>query len=346
MLVAVNTVPSKTRGATYHEDRYLRFVCRTLRKIQPETSLLVLTHEDNHAEFGEFDRECIDTAATPIGPFRGGASVERAVKAAKADVLLSPLDAAASVSIPQVLYALDLAQFEAGGEAVSRAAIKGIRKACNQARAVIVPSEYLRRRCLEIFDVPLDRVMVAHPGINPVFGGTHGTMVEQPYLVVFTDALCAPRIEEVRGALNHLGKDYPHTFVVTGKSGTPEPHDWGARFVRIEEMPDNHLSGLYQNAALFLYPGLHDGSALRVLEALMAGVTVAAPNSGAIAELAGRAPIFYNAASTSSLLQALRRILELEKKELAERIRLSKSDVSRYTWEKCAWRFLAAFKRL
>jgi glycosyltransferase involved in cell wall biosynthesis len=224
--------------------------------------------------------------------------------------------------------------------------VKGRKKAAAAALTVVVPSEYLRRRCLELFDTPLNRVMVAHPGVDATFQEPHGTMVGQPYLVVYEDSLTFANLDRVRDALDQLGKEYPHTFVIVGRNPYDEIEDWGPRAVRIEHLPDNHLAGLYQNGACFLYAGLYDGSAVRVLEALHAGIPVVAPNSGAIPELAGKHPIFYNPASTATMVQGLRRALDEDPKARNERIRLTRSATSKYNWDKCAWRFLSAFKRI
>jgi len=349
MLVAVNTLLGKNRAETGHEDRYLRRMLEAASKVQADTEFVLLTHEGNHALFAPWERVQVEEGAGMLRSLRSGSPVERAAKQAKADLLLTPLDAASpNPPMRQVLYALDLAPWESEPlHAVRKSGdAKAIKKACAVARAVVAPSEYLRRKCLELFEIPLDRVVVALPGVSPVFQESHETMVDLPYIVVMTDALTGSSMPRVREALDQLAKEYPHTFVIVGRSGEPEPEDWGPRVVRIEQLPDNHLTGLYQHSEVFLYPALHDGSALRILEALTAGVPVVAANSGAAPELAGKHPFYYNPASTATIVQNVRRALDEDKKTQRERIRLGQNATSKYTWEKCAWRFLTAFKRV
>ncbi|MBI2434151.1 MAG: glycosyltransferase [Candidatus Hydrogenedentes bacterium] len=350
MRVALSTIVAKHRPDTGHEERYLRRVMTTARKVQQDTEFIVLTHEGNHDSFEGWERVLVHEGGGMLTSLRGGSAIERAARQAKADVLLTAIDTAtAGPPLPQVLYALDFAPWETvPGEPPGHKVpdTKVIKKAAASALTVIAPSEYLRRRCLELFETPLDRVMVAHPGVEHVFQEPHGTMVGQPYLVAMTASLTGSSLDRVLETLDQLTKEIPHTFVIVGRSGAPEPDDWGPRVVRIEHLPDNHLAGLYQNGEAFLYAGLFDGSAVRVLEALHAGIPVVAPNSGAIPELAGKHPIYYNPASTATMIQGMRRALDEDKKARIERIRLTRSATSRYNWEKCAWRFLSALKRM
>lgn len=349
MRVAVSTLLAKNRLDTGHEERYLRRVISTARQVQPETEFIVLTHEGNHGSFEGWDRVMVQEGSGMLGSLRGGTPIERAAKQASADILLQALDTAtASPPMQQVLYALDLSPYEpAPGEHGKKPLdAKTIRKAAAASLTVVVPSEYLRRRCLELFETPLNHVMVAHPGVDTIFAESHGTMVAAPYLVIYEDSLTYPHKERVREALDQLSKENSHTFVIVGRNPFDEIEDWGPRAVRIEHLPDNHLAGLYQNGSCFLYAGLHDGSAVRVLEALHSGIPVVAPSSGAFNELAGKHPIYYNATSTATMIQCLRRALDEDPKARNERVRLTRSTTSKYNWEKCAWRFLSAFKRI
>ena len=350
MIVAINTLTTTLRPDSGHEDRYLKRVLDAMRRVQTDTTFVILTHEGNHGFYAQYDRVAVAPSAGGLSSFRAGAPTpEKAAATIKADVLLSQVDAApSSASVPQVLYALDLALWEPepGKPASKHPHYKTVKKSCASATAVIVPSEYLRRKCLEIFETPLNKVIVAHPGVDTLFQEPHDTMVDLPYFSILSDSLTASSMPRVREMMAQLEKEYPHTFVVVGRGGEVETEVWSDRVVRIESLPDNHLSGLYQNGDLLLYAAMHDGSAMRVLEGFMSGVAVVAPNSGATNELIGNAPYYYNPASTASMLQSVRRVLELDPAEKAERLRLNRNAASKYTWEKCAWRFISAFKRV
>lgn len=347
MLIAINAVQPEGLIPPEHQYRYIHRVLSELRTIQADARFVIIADEDSENPFGGWDRVAPGRGGG-MGLFRsGGDPVGAAAAKAGADVLLSPLHAPASPSIPQVLYALDLAPWETGIDASAtrpEPPSRNLRRICAEAQAILVSSEYLRRRCLELLDIPLNKVQVAPAGVDASFEEPNDTFVELPYIVLHMDPLVAPLLPRLREALKQLEDEVPHTVVVFGMGLPEEPEDWGPRVVRIERLPNNQLAGLHQNASAFLYAGLHDGCGLRVLEAMRAGVPVVAAKSGALVDLAKDIPIYFNPANTGSMLQSIRRALALETRERNGRIRLGRSQVSRLDWEQTAWKFLSAFK--
>jgi glycosyltransferase involved in cell wall biosynthesis len=114
--------------------------------------------------------------------------------------------------------------------------------------------------------------------------------------------------------------------------------------VRIEQCPDSHLAGLYREAKFFLYPGPDDGSGLRVLEALAAGVPVLAAGSRGVMEVAGDAPIYFNGESLDAFFQSLKRVLSEEPQLRKKRIHTGTQIAARFAWDKSMWKVLTTFK--
>jgi glycosyltransferase involved in cell wall biosynthesis len=351
MIVGVKTTATLTPHGGDHEARYLRKVMNAIRQVQTDTRFVIFTHETNHDAYEGWMRVKLRDRSTGMSAFLPGRSeVEVAAKKAKVEVLLSPLaNAEPGIRIPQVFYTLDLIPWEAPElipEGDRPANLRTVRKACAQARALVVPSEFLRRRCLEMFEAPLDKVLVAPPGLDPVFKQPTDTFVDKPYILIISDALTARSMLTLREALEQIAEEFTCTFVIAGAGSSAEPEDWGIQAVRIEECPDNHLAGLYQNSEVMLYPAVHDGGGQRPLEALYAGTLVVCPRSGAIPEVAKDAPLYYNPDSANSLVQVLRRVLNMEEKERATRIKQGQQCCANYTtWEKAGWKLLTAFKR-
>lgn len=337
----------RTEGG--YEARYLRRVLDTARRLQSDTQFLVFTHAANHEAYAGWPRHLVDTGRDSSSRwFKGRSALERAVRAAGPDLLLSPLHSAVEKpDVPQVLYALDAAPWEADAPAPGQATHAGTgagKRACAGARAIIVPSEYLRHRCLELFEAPLNKIIVAPPGVDATFQRPQSPIVDPPYLLVFSDALSAMRIPELRDAFARRRGEFPYTLVVAGPDTGQEPAEWGAQAVRVERCPDTLLAALYQHCAVFIYPAVRDGAAMRVLEALSAGTIAIVPRSGAIEELAGNVPFYYNARSMDSLVQTTRHVLALSRGEREQRLRFGQSTSAKYTWEKTAWKFLSALK--
>lgn len=350
MIVGVKTTATLTPHGGDHEARYLRKVMDAIRAVQTDTRFVIFTHETNHDAYDGWMRVKLEHRGGVASFLPGRSQVEVAARKAKVELLLSPLaNAEPGIRLPQVFYTLDLIPWEApefvapGDHPASQ---RTVRKACATARAIVVPSEFLRRRCLELFEAPLDKVLVAPPGLDPVFQRPTDTFVDKPYVLIISDALTARSMLHLREALEQVAEESPCTFVIAGAGSSAEPEDWGIQAVRIEECPDNHLAGLYQNAAVMLYPAQHDGGGQRPLEALYAGTLVVCPRSGAIPEVAKDAPLYYNPESTGSLVQTLRRALTMEEGDRATRIKQGKQCCANYTtWEKAGWKLLTAFKR-
>lgn len=350
MLVGVKTVATSFPGSGGHVARYLDSVMNAVRHVQTDTRFAVFTTPQNHDAYEGWMRVPVTPPASTslrglIGRTDG---LEGPLRQAKPDVLLAPLsDPHMGSSVPQVLYALDIAPWEkdAPPPLDEVADIRTIKKAIAAARALIVTSEYLRRRCLEVFEAPLNKSVVAPCGVNPVFLQPARSIVEEPYIVIFADALAHPVLDQVLKMMELIREEYPHSFVVVGPAQSGQREPWGDDVVRIEKLPDSSLAGLYQHAALFLNPSVHDGAALRTIEALYTGVPVVCAKSGATVELVGQTPLYYNPASVESMVQAMRRMLESDEKERADRINFGRQAVSRYKWDDTAWKILAAFKK-
>jgi alpha-1,3-rhamnosyl/mannosyltransferase len=219
------------------------------------------------------------------------------------------------------------------------------RRACQDARGIVAPSEYVRRRCLELFDAPLDKMIVAPPGVESVLGEPHRSIVEPPYIVVAGNTCPSHNHARVLDACNLLSVEFPHTLVAAGEACTGEPAAWGPNVVRIERCPGAQLAGLYQNAAAVIIPDLHQGSGHHVLEALATGALVIAPKLDAIPECSGGHVLYYNHESTESLRRVIRRVLEEPPGPPTERQRAARR-AREFTWERCAWKVASVFKRV
>lgn len=348
MHLGVLTPDTQQRCCTGDEDIYLRRMLSRLRRMQDMAQLFLFTSEEKHAEYDGWLRAPMPVPGPAAGltsmlGVGGHRALAKAAQRAGVDALFAPLGSApAGFPIPVWLYIVDTRPWEPGGDQESQ--LKQAKRLCIESRAIVSPSEYTRRRCLEVFDVPLDKVVVAPPGVDAVFAEQHGAIVEKPYLVVVGDTCKTHNFPRVFKAIAQIQKETPYTLVMIGNPCTEEPPTWGPRGVRIEKCPDQQLAGLYQNADAVIFAALHDGSGQRVLEVLRAGGMAVAPNLGAIPEIAGDGPVYFNSESIESIARSLRRGIDEGKTNQEQRRRAAKR-AAEFTWEKCAWKALSAFKR-
>jgi glycosyltransferase involved in cell wall biosynthesis len=247
--------------------------------------------------------------------------------------------------VPQVLHALHLRRWT-DKESGRRSDLRALKKSAGKARAVIAPSQFIRRKLLELFDIPLDRVVVAPPGTDPLFEKEQESITSKPFFLIVGQMCKGVLLDRVLEGYEQAIKDHPASLVVVGDACDGELADWGPNVVRIESCADPHLAGLYQNCEAFLCLASCDGTGLQVLEAMRAGAPIVAPNIGAIAEYGGDAPAYFNPESTASFLRAVHRILSEDAEERDRRLRQGRQSAREFQWDKSAWKLLNAFKRV
>lgn len=342
MFVGVNALSIAAEHGAGAEF-YLRNVLATIRLVQPDTEFVIFSDEENHDSFEDWPRERL--------PRGSSGALGKAARAAGCDVLFSSIYAAPQdCPLPLVVYALELytlASMDSNRRLLGgNQRVKGIRQICRNARVVVVPTEYIRRQLLERLEVPLDRSTVASLGVSEVFGEPQQSLVEEPYLLAVSDTHKMENVSRLMEAFQVVAKTKPHTLVLVGQPCEDEQDDWGPRVVRIEECSAAHLAGLYQHCDVFVCASLYDGSGVTVLEAMRSGTRVAASLTGSIKEVAGDVPIYFDAENVGSIVKAMRRGISEDPKERERHTHFGRQNASEYTWEKCAWKTLAAFKRI
>lgn len=98
---------------------------------------------------------------------------------------------------------------------------------------------------------------------------------------------------------------------------------------------DADLEGLYAAATAFVFPSLHEGFGLPVLEAMQRGVPVACSGRSALAEVAGDAALLFDAQDPKAIADSVHAILTDAR--LAEGLRRDgRVQAARFTWQATA----------
>ncbi len=332
------------------ETVYLRNVFTRIRELQPETRAIFVTSEQNHGFFEGFDRAPFNGPVPPpqIGLPVAERDFARTLETAEVDFLLSPIQTApAKCRVPLVLYAMDL-QFIVEPLAKPRwrdkAIVKRVMQTCESAVAILAPSEFIRRQLLELLDVPLDKVIVAPLGVSEVFAQPQACWVQKPFLLHVGATRTSRNIEGLLRAFDLFENRTPHSLVMVGLPGDCEVDDWGPRIMRIQQCPEHALAGLYQHCDALVCASFYEGAGVTVLEGMRAGAQIVAGRVGAIPEFAGNAPIYCNAQNAGTIAAAIQRALEIEPDKRERRAMYMTHAASEFTWDKCAWKTLQAFR--
>lgn len=291
-------------------------------------------------------------------------SLPLAVRRVKPDVLHATLTAPRHPNAPLVFTIHDLTMFE--NPEFYRPLVRirlqqAIRPAIERARLLLCISGCVRNEVQQRFNVSPDRLVVVHHGVHSRFQRIEdaGQFVSErlgitrPYLL-FTGQMKLRknifRLIEAFALLRARGFDL--TLVLVGRRGdTSEGMDElmdkykvRGHILELGHAPDDLLPLLYSAAEAFVFPSLHEGFGLPVLEAMACGTPVLTSDISALPEIAGDAALLVNPKHTEEIADGMQRLLE----DSSLRATLIASGFSRarhFSWAACAQHTLSAYRQ-
>ncbi len=221
-------------------------------------------------------------------------------------------------------------------------------RSARAARRVAVPTEVVRRKVIERFAVPPERVWVVPWGVD--------TELSRPDRSDACETIRSSLGIEGRFALT-IGcvepkKDQRTAAQATARAGLP----WVLAGPPSPQTPSllptilaaagpdcrylgfvspEILSALYASATVMCFPSLAEGFGLPVLESMAAGTPVICSDLPVLRELCGDAAVYTAPGDVSALARALTRVVEHPSlwRELSER---GRARASRFTWANSA----------
>ena len=238
-----------------------------------------------------------------------------------------------------------------------------IRHSLDRGDAVLAISERTKRDLMEFFDVRGDKIEVVPLGVS----GRFAVPVPEPQRRALLERLGIrrPYVLFVGNPKPHKNLDTVlrawaracHTGTVDAELvcvGDRGPGDFKLRQIAeqagiadrlrlVGHVADEELPAIYQGASVFLFPTLHEGFGLPVVEAMAAGVPVVTSNRSALREVAEGAAQLVDPLDVEAIAAAVLRCLREE--EHRERlIRLGRQRAETYTWQRTAARTLAIYR--
>lgn len=333
MRIAINAL-----GAHGGEAHFLRKSIEALAALRPGPEMVILAGENGS----------VASRGMEVVRIESPSEIAAAARAAKVDVLFAGLDPAVEASLPVVLNVMqlyDLRHHAQGKGLFGANPLRTAKQVAAHARAVVVPSDFMRREALEVLGVTLERIVVAPLGVDESFAHPQACIVEKPYFL-FVGRICERKnMPVLLEAFRRVQDDMPHSLIIVGEPGTNEPESWGPRVVRIDRVGTAQLAGLYQHADLVLSTSKYEGSGVLALEALKAGARVAVGRVGGIPEVAGDAPMYIVPDNVDSVAGVMRRSATEATADRERRARLGKQMSTGWAWEKTARQLMTAFRK-
>lgn len=149
-----------------------------------------------------------------------------------------------------------------------------------------------------------------------------------------------------------VSKIYPETrLVITGKRGPSYPKmveilskfNLSEKVLLLEFVPYQDLPSLLSGAESLVFPSLHEGFGLPVLEAMSCGCPVICSDRGALPEVGGNAALYVDPLEPASIGSMMQSLFEAPQMK-ANLKRLSLEHVQQFSWERTAKMTLEAFE--
>jgi alpha-1,3-rhamnosyl/mannosyltransferase len=220
---------------------------------------------------------------------------------------------------------------------------------------ILTVSNYSRTQITNHYHVPPQAITVTHEGIKKA--ATHAATPLQCVL----DPSGSPRPFFLFVGTLEPGKNLlrlvqafemlpPSTLLVlVGKQGwgceelvayTSKP-SLASRVLLTGYLSEQQLSFLYQHALAFVFPSIHEGFGLPLIEAMQYGCPVCCSNSSCLPEIADDAALYFDPHDCHDICRAMQ---EVQNEDV--RARLIKSgyqNIARFSWESCAQQTAAAY---
>jgi glycosyltransferase involved in cell wall biosynthesis len=226
---------------------------------------------------------------------------------------------------------------------------------------VQVSSEATREEVVALLRVPRDRIDVVPLGVGmrEVTDPTPQAELrarldlgDRPVLLSVAAALPHKNLDRLLRALAALDGPGAPALVLAGHAGREtERLQALAAELGVHErlrmtgwLSDADLEGAYQLARGFVYPSLHEGFGIPVLEAMQRGTPVASSNATSLPEVAGDAALLFDPRSVDAIAGAMRSLVDdaALREDLVAR---GRERVAQFGWERTARAALASYDR-
>lgn len=234
-------------------------------------------------------------------------------------------------------------------------------RSCRRARRVITISEAARQDLHRFLGVPLERIVVAPPGVDerfrplpPAEVTAFRARVNAPERFILHVGTLQPR-KNLPTLLDAFSRLPAHDvgLVLVGDKGW----HYAEIFQRIEALglsqrvllagyaPDEDLPLWYNAASLLVFPSVYEGFGLPVAQAMACGAPVVAANTSSIPEVVGEAAILFDPQDTDALTTALNRALTEPGLAIELRARgLARAE--RFSWQSSAATLAAVYQQV
>jgi len=226
-----------------------------------------------------------------------------------------------------------------------------IKNALKKSQVIIAVSRYTKNDIEKHFRVPSEKIIVTHEAIDPVQKAPNVSSekilkkydIIKPYILYVGNAYPHKNLERLVLVFREIAKKHPHLhLVLVGKEDyfyrrlkKYVIENFAKGVIFSDFVPDEHLSIVYREALLYVFPSLYEGFGLPPLEAMAKDIPVASSNASCLPEILGEAAVYFDPRGMTEMAEIIEKAIvdgEL-RKELIEK---GRRQIKKYSWEKMA----------
>lgn len=234
-----------------------------------------------------------------------------------------------------------------------------LKQGIGRARAVLVPTEYVKEDVVKTFRVRRNKVVTTHEAVGKDFAPPRFNLpkagINKPFLLYIGNAYPHKNLERMIMAFGRLITKYmlDYQLVIAGKKDSFHNALEQAvveaklqdRVVFTGYVTDAQLASLYNSASLYVFPSLSEGFGLPPLEAMAHGLPVASSKATCLPEVLGDAAVYFDPKSIASMSRVMLSVLT-DPKLSSKLTNLGYRQVKKYSWKKTAQETLDVYERV
>lgn len=236
-----------------------------------------------------------------------------------------------------------------------------IRNAVKKSKKIFAVSRYTKDDIRKYFGTPERKIEVTYEAIDPIRkkgGEPVGKILEKygiikPYILYVGNAYPHKNLERLVLVFREIAKKHPHLHLVFvgkedyfyGRLKKYVSQNFAGKVIFADYVPDEHLTSVYQEALLYVFPSLYEGFGLPPLEAMAENIPVASSSASCLPEILGNAAIYFDPKASAEMAETVERVLS--NKELRQDlVQKGKEQIKKYSWEKMARKTLEIYSQV
>jgi glycosyltransferase involved in cell wall biosynthesis len=277
-----------------------------------------------------------------------------------ADWVYTPTEAYIAARRPRLAVTVhDLHAFEAGLPWSSTSEHRHFRRRWTKmfvpiikhADCLLTPSEFTRRRLVELLGVKTGRIAVVGNGVTEDFFGPPsgidlGEFQGRPYVMVIGGLTRRKGGDLVLRTAAVLHRDLPDLGILIAGASEPQFYAAAAAIPNITLLgyvETRRLAGLLRSAIAMMFLSRYEGFGIPVVEAMAAGAPVIASRCGALPEVIADAGWLVDAENPGEVTAAVRTLLiDGAARENLRSLGLARAEG--YRWDACVRRLLTVLR--